>query len=72
MPSDETAQQRYAVEVLARLEELAVTRTIADVKSRLQRINPVEQTAEYNRLFAELISLEAHRRELRNKAIGTL
>ncbi|MDQ1621249.1 MAG: hypothetical protein QOE19_3818, partial [Actinomycetota bacterium] len=23
-------------------------------------------------LFAELISLEAHRRELRNKAIGTL
>jgi DNA primase len=38
----------------------------------LQRINPVEQTAEYNRLFAELISLEAHRRELRNKAIGTL
>jgi DNA primase len=72
MPSDDTAQQRYAVEVLARLEELAVTRTIADVKSRLQRINPVEQTAEYNRLFAELISLEAHRRELRNKAIGTL
>jgi DNA primase len=72
MPSDEGAQQQYAVEVLARLEELDVTRTIADVKSRLQRINPVEQTTEYNRLFAELISLEAHRRELRDKAIGTL
>jgi DNA primase len=72
MPSDEAAQQRYAAEVLARLEELAVTRTIADVKSRLQRINPVDQTTEYNRLFAELISLEAHRRELRDRAIGTL
>jgi DNA primase len=72
VPSDETAQQRYAVEVLARLEELAVTRTIANVKSRLQRINPVEQTTDYNRLFAELIALEAHRRQLRDRAIGML
>ncbi|MGZ4589839.1 MAG: DNA primase [Actinomycetes bacterium] len=72
IPTDEAAQQRYATEVLARLEELAVTRTIADVKSRLQRINPVDQTTEYNRLFAELISLEAHRRELRDRSIGTL
>jgi DNA primase len=72
IPSDETAQQRWAVEVLARLEELALTRTIADLKSRLQRINPVEQVSDYNRLFAELIALEARRRELRDKAIGTL
>ena len=72
IPSDEAAQQRWAVEVLARLEELALTRTIADVKSRLQRINPVEQVGEYNRLFAELIALEARRRELRDRAIGTL
>ena len=55
-----------------RLEELAATRRIAEVKSRLQRINPVEQVAEYNRLFGELVALEAHRRSLRERAIGTL
>jgi DNA primase len=72
IPSDDAAQQRWAVEVLARLEELALTRTITDLKSRLQRINPVEQVADYNRLFAELIALEARRREMRDRAIGTL
>ena len=72
IPSDDAAQQRWAVEVLARLEELALTRTIADVKSRLQRINPVEQAGDYNRHFAELIALEARRREMRDRAIGTL
>jgi DNA primase len=72
IPSDDAAQQRWAVEVLARLEELALTRTITDLKSRLQRINPVDQVGDYNRLFAELIALEARRREMRDKAIGTL
>jgi DNA primase catalytic core len=72
IPSDDAAQQRWAVEVLARLEELALTRTITDLKSRLQRINPVEQVGDYNRLFAELIALEARRREMRDRAIGTL
>jgi DNA primase len=42
------------------------------VKSRLQRINPVEASAEYNRLFGELVAFEAHRRALRERAIGTL
>jgi DNA primase len=72
LPSDDAALTRYATEVLARLEELAATRRIAEVKSRLQRINPVEQVAEYNRLFGELVALEAHRRSLRERAIGTL
>ncbi len=72
LPTDEAAQTRYATEVLARLEELAATRAITDLKSRLQRLNPVEAAAAYNRLFAELIALEQHRRELREKAIGTL
>ena len=34
---------RYAEEVLARLEELAVSRKIAELKSRLQRLNPTEK-----------------------------
>ena len=72
LPSEDQALTRYATEVLARLEELAATRRIAEVKSRLQRINPVEQSGEYNRLFGELVALEAHRRALRERSIGTL
>jgi DNA primase len=72
LASEQVALSRYATEVLARLEELAATRRIAEVKSRLQRINPVEASAEYNRLFGELVAFEAHRRALRERAIGTL
>lgn len=72
LASEEQALTRYATEVLARLEELATTRRIAEVKSRLQRLNPVEHVAEYNRLFGELVALEAHRRALRERAIGSL
>jgi DNA primase len=72
LASEEQALTRYATEVLARLEELATTRRIAEVKSRLQRLNPVEHVTEYNRLFGELVALEAHRRALRERAIGSL
>jgi DNA primase len=70
--ADDDALTRFATEVLARLEELAATRRIADLKSRLQRLNPVDEVARYNRLFGELVALEAHRRGLRERAIGAL
>ncbi|MDQ1602261.1 MAG: primase [Actinomycetota bacterium] len=72
IPTEEQAKSRYAVEVVSRLEELDVNRRIAAVKSRLQRLNPVESSVEYNRLFGELVTLEAHSRALRDRAIGTL
>jgi DNA primase len=59
--------QAYVV----RLRELASMRRIADLKSRLQRMNPVTQAADYNRLFGELVALESHRRGLREQAIGS-
>lgn len=62
----------YAASLVARVSELAVTRQIADLKSRLQRTNPVEQTEQYNRAFGELVALEQHRRALRDKAMGGL
>ena len=43
---------------------------IADLKSKLQRTNPVEQATEYNRMFGDLVALEQHRRNLRERAIG--
>jgi DNA primase len=72
LPASDQGLDRYATEVLARLEELAATRRIAELKGRLQRLNPVEQVGDYNRLFGELVALEAHRRSLRERAIGTL
>ncbi len=53
-----------------RLQELTALRRIADLKSRLQRTNPVEQAADYNRMFGELVALEQHRRNLRELAVG--
>ena len=64
------SQERYAEAVLARLQEIVVSRQVATVKSRLQRINPIEQPEEHARLFAELIALEKHRQMLRDRAIG--
>ncbi|MBA2641174.1 MAG: DNA primase [Nocardioidaceae bacterium] len=55
---------------LARLQELTAARRIDEVKSRLQRTNPVESPTDYNRMFGELVALEQHRRTLRERAIG--
>ena len=54
---------RYAAAQLARLRVRALDRQIAELKSRLQRVNPIEQGAEHNKLFGELISLEKRRRD---------
>ena len=62
--------QQYAQEYVARLRELTAARRIKQVKARLQRMNPVEETTAYNRLFGELVALEQHRRALRERAIG--
>ena len=58
--------------MLARVEELAVRREIAAVKSRLQRLNPVEETAGYNRMFGDLVALEQRRKVLLDRAAGAL
>ncbi len=60
----------YVAAHVYRLQELTIMRRIADVKSKLQRTNPVEHATEYNRMFGELVALEGHRRKLRERAIG--
>jgi DNA primase len=62
----------YVESNAARLRELTALRRIEQLKSKLQRTNPVEQPADYNRLFGELVALEQHRRSLRERAIGGL
>ena len=61
---------RYADGVLAKIGELAVSREITAVKARLQRMNPVEEQAAYNRLFGDLVGLETRRRALVERASG--
>ena len=70
--ADGEPDARYADAVLARLEELAVSRSIATVKSRLQRLNPVDGQAAYNRTFGDLVALEQRRKALLEKAAGAL
>jgi DNA primase len=60
----------YAAANVFRLLELTALRRIADLKSKLQRTNPVDEAADYNRMFGELVALESHRRTLRERAIG--
>jgi DNA primase len=70
VPSRKGADEAFIANTVYRLQELTAQRRIADVKSRLQRTNPVEHTAEYNRMFGELTALEQHRRQLRDLALG--
>jgi DNA primase len=70
--ADGEPDARYAGEVLARVEELAVSRQIASVKSRLQRLNPVTEQGEYNRMFGDLVALEQRRKVLSGPASDAL
>ena len=67
---DEDKLPRYIAGVLARLQEVWVGRQIAEVKSKLQRMSPIEQGEEYHALFGDLVALEAYRRSLLEQASG--
>ncbi|MFC5265632.1 DNA primase [Kribbella qitaiheensis] len=62
--------EQYARAHVARLQELTCLRRIADLKSKLQRTNPIDRADDYNRMFGELIALERYRAELREQAIS--
>jgi DNA primase len=67
---DDDKLLRYISGVLARLQEVWVGRQIAEVKSKLQRMSPVEQGDEYHALFGDLVAMEAYRRSLLEQASG--
>jgi len=70
--TDGEPDERYAGAVLARLQEHAATRRVAELKPRLQRVNPVDEPDRYNALFTELIRLEQTARSHRERGIGAL
>ncbi|AWS41572.1 DNA primase [Streptosporangium sp. 'caverna'] len=65
--ADLANEERYASDLLAALELVSVARAIEQLKSRMQRTNPVEEQQEYNRLFGELVALEQQRRLLKER-----
>ncbi|HEX8304917.1 MAG TPA: DNA primase [Jatrophihabitans sp.] len=64
------AQSRYAEAMVVNLAEQVVAREVAQLKSRVQRLDAVGDAEEQGRLFGQLMQLEQRRRALRSKAIG--
>ena len=62
----------YVESIVARLREVAISRAIAELKSSLQRLNPVENEQEYNAAFAGLVALETTRRGLHDLALRSI
>jgi DNA primase len=67
---DDERLPRYIGGVLARLQEVWVGRQIAEMKSKLHRMSPVDQSDDYNALFGDLIALETYRKSLLQQASG--
>ncbi len=63
-------EQRYVAAVLARVEEIAVTRQLVEAKGRLQRTDSSDAT--YLTLFSQVLSLEGRKRSLRDVAVGSV
>jgi DNA primase len=61
---------RYIGSLLARLQATVVGQQVAEIKSRLQRISPLDDADSYHRLFGDLVALEQYYRALRDRAVG--
>ena len=68
--TDGEVSDRYIVSIFARLREVALSRSIAEIKSTLQRLNPVENDAQYQEIFGQLVGMEAARRVQKELALG--
>ncbi|HEY0640084.1 MAG TPA: DNA primase [Pseudonocardiaceae bacterium] len=63
-------EARYVGAVIARLQETVVLREIGVLKSRLQRLSPVEDAVAYHQMFGDLVALEQYRKGLGEQALG--
>ncbi|MEV0392527.1 DNA primase [Polymorphospora rubra] len=62
----------YVSVTLAQIQLGSVTARIRELKSRIQRINPVAHKDEYLTMVGALVPLEQHARALREQAVGGL
>jgi DNA primase len=61
---------RYIGSMIAAVQENLVGRQIGEIKSKLQRLSPIEAPEDYRALFGDLVALEEYRKALRDQAIG--
>ena len=59
---------RYVEQVMARLDEMTLKRQMDTLRKRLERLNPVNDAAEFDPLFAELTDLTSRYRAARARA----
>jgi DNA primase len=69
MRARESNTAAVVASIIVRLQLLTLGRRIAEIKSKLQRTNPLEEVDSYNRMFGELIALEQQFRTLRDRSI---
>ncbi len=69
--TDLSPDARWADGLTARLAAIGVGAKVAAMKATVQRMRPDTETERYNKLFAELIALEAQRRALRERGLET-
>jgi DNA primase len=63
------ATEHYVQANAAKLRLLTVMRQVAELKSKLQRTNPVDNATTYNQMFSELVVLEARRSQLHAESL---
>jgi DNA primase len=70
MPTKDEADTRYVAAVLAGLQKEQVGRQIAELKGRLQRLNPLTNADEYRAAWGDLVAFEEYHRALVVQASG--
>lgn len=68
LPLKNPDEARYVAMVVAGLRLPLVDEQIGEIKSRLQRTNPVDDIDDYLELFADLVPLEEYAKALRERA----
>jgi DNA primase len=70
IPAGQNVMDRYAAGMLAALQRQLLSGQIADIKSRLQRLSPIEEPDEARALWADLVALEQYYKALGEQAAG--
>ncbi|MGX7827006.1 DNA primase [Actinokineospora sp. 24-640] len=70
LPNKNAAAERYAAAILAAVQRELVARQIADLKSRLQRVSPIEEPETARELWGDIVAMEEWYKALGKQAAG--
>jgi DNA primase len=66
----EPDEHRYITSMMSALQGTLVERQVSEIKSRLQRLSPINDADEYHELYGDLVALEQYKKALRDQATG--